>query len=215
MGPRGDAILEADWCVSRVIDKLVELGIDRNTLVVFSSDNGPVLNDGYYDDAVEKAGTHTPSGPFRGGKYSLFNAGTNVPFITWWPGNIDPGISDAMVCQIDLMASFAACLGLENKGPDSENVLDALLGKTSGGRASLVLEANRRTAYRSGKYVLIPPYEGPAVQPNVNIETGLSPRYQLYDLEADRGQARDLSETMPGKLEQLKAEYESLTGQSN
>ena len=214
MGPRGDAIVEADWCVGRVMEKLKELNLDKNTLVVFSSDNGPVLNDGYYDDAVEKIGDHTPSGPYRGGKYSLFNAGTNVPFITWWPEQIEPGVSDALVCQIDLMASLAAYLGIENKGPDSENVLDALLGKSSSGRKSLVLEANRRIAYRSGSYVMIPSYEGLPVQPNVNIETGLDPEYQLYDIQADPGQDNNLAEEMPEKLDELKAEFEALTGKS-
>ncbi len=212
MGPRGDAIAEADWCVGQVMAKLRELDLDRKTLVIFSSDNGPVLNDGYYDDAVEKVGEHTPSGPYRGGKYSLFNAGTNVPFITWWPGQITPGVSDAMVCQIDIMASLAARLGIENSGPDSENVLDALLGKSSAGRNNLVVEASRRVAYRSGRYVLIPPYEGRPVQPNVNIETGLNPEYQLYDIEADPGQADNLAAAMPEKLDELKAEFDGIIG---
>ena len=65
-----------------------------NTLIIFSSDNGPVLNDGYYDDAVEKIGDHTPSGGLRGGKYSLFEAGTRVPFITYWKGKIKPGVTN-------------------------------------------------------------------------------------------------------------------------
>jgi len=212
MGPRGDAIIEADWCIGQVMAKLRELKLDRNTLVIFSSDNGPVLNDGYYDDAVEKIGDHTPSGPYRGGKYSLFNAGTNVPFITWWPGQIEPGISDALVCQIDFMASIASYLGVKNTGPDSENMIDALLGKSSSGRTDLVLEANRNVAYRSGNYLLIPPYEGLAVQPNVNIETGLAPEYQLYDIYADRGQVNNLAGEMPEKLNELKDEFASRIG---
>ena len=207
MGPRGDSVAEADWCVGQVMAKLKELNLDENTLVVFSSDNGPVLNDGYYDDAVEKVGDHTPSGPYRGGKYSLFNAGTNVPFVTRWPGKIQPGISDALVCQIDLMASIASYLGIKNTGPDSENVLDALLGKSSIGRTDLVLEASRNVAYRSGRYLLIPPYEGLAVQSNVNIETGLAPEYQLYDIESDRGQANNLAGEMPERLNELKDEF--------
>ena len=82
MGPRGDAILEADWCIGEFIKTLEAESLLENTLIVFSSDNGPVLNDGYYDDAVEKLGDHKPAGPLRGGKYSLFEAGTRVPFIT-------------------------------------------------------------------------------------------------------------------------------------
>ena len=81
MGPRGDVIVEADWCVGEFYKTLEAEGILDNTLIIFSSDNGPVLNDGYYDDAVEKLGDHTPSGGLRGGKYSLFEAGAKVPFI--------------------------------------------------------------------------------------------------------------------------------------
>jgi len=78
MGPRGDVIVEADWNIGQLIQTLETEGILENTLIVFSSDNGPVLNDGYYDDAVEKLGNHKPSGNLRGGKYSLFEAGTRV-----------------------------------------------------------------------------------------------------------------------------------------
>ena len=72
-------------------------------MIIISSDNGPVLNDGYYDDAVEKLGDHTPSGIFRGGKYSLFEAGTRVPFITHWKGTVKPNVSNKLISQIDLL----------------------------------------------------------------------------------------------------------------
>ena len=90
MGPRGDVILEADWVIGEFMKTLEQEGILENTLIVFSSDNGPVLNDGYYDDAVEKIGNHDPKGGLRGGKYSIFEAGTRVPFITYWKGKIKP-----------------------------------------------------------------------------------------------------------------------------
>jgi len=82
MDPRGDAIIQADWCVGEVLTALDRLKLTRDTLVVFTSDNGPVVDDGYQDEAVEKLGSHRPAGPFRGGKYSLFEAGTRVPFIS-------------------------------------------------------------------------------------------------------------------------------------
>jgi arylsulfatase A-like enzyme len=107
MGPRGDVIVEADWCIGAFIKTLEEEGLLENTLIVFSSDNGPVLNDGYYDDAVEKLGTHTPKGGLRGGKYSLFEAGTRVPFITHWKGQIQPKVSNALVSQLDLFSSIS------------------------------------------------------------------------------------------------------------
>ena len=113
MGPRGDAILEADWCIGELIKTLHNEGLLENTLIVFTSDNGPVLNDGYFDDAVEKLGKHKPNGPLRGGKYSLFEAGTRVPFVTYWKGKIEPKVSHALVCQMDLLASFAKLVGTE------------------------------------------------------------------------------------------------------
>src|SRR5690606_12966672 len=76
MGPRGDVIMEADAMIGEFIKTLEEEGLADNTLIIFSSDNGPVVDDGYEDRAVERLGTHTPWGPFRGGKYSLFEAGT-------------------------------------------------------------------------------------------------------------------------------------------
>ena len=140
-----------------------------------ASDNGPVLNDGYYDEAVEKLGDHKPVGPLRGGKYSLFEAGTRVPFITYWKGKIQPKVSDALICQMDLLASLAKLVGTQENGTDSKEFLDVLMGKSDEGRKSLILEASTRTALRKGDWIMIPPYKGPAVEKFVNIELGNSP----------------------------------------
>ena len=212
MGPRGDAILEADWMVGEFIDHLEEMGILENTLIVLSSDNGPVLNDGYYDDAVEKIGDHTPAGPLRGGKYSLFEAGTRVPFAVYWKGKIKPKTSSALVTQIDLMASLGTLVGAENFGQDSENLLDVFLGKTDRGRDEFVLEATSRTAFRNGNWVMIPPYSGPAVQNQVKIELGNSPEYQLYNLAEDLSQERNLAESNPEKLQEMIKRFEQIRG---
>ncbi|WP_026944992.1 sulfatase family protein [Algoriphagus marincola] len=212
MGPRGDAILEADWMVGEFIEHLEEIGILENTLIVLSSDNGPVLNDGYYDDAVEKIGDHTPTGPLRGGKYSLFEAGTRVPFAVYWKGKIEPNTSSALVTQIDLMASLGTLVGAENFGQDSENLLDVFLGKTDRGRDEFVLEATSRTAFRKGNWVMIPPYSGPAVQSQVNIELGNSPEYQLYNLAEDLSQERNLAESNPEKLQEMIKRFEQIRG---
>lgn len=72
MGPRGDVIVQMDWCVGQLLDVLDRLELSSNTLVIFTSDNGPVLDDGYEDLAVELVGAHRPAGPFRGGKYSKY-----------------------------------------------------------------------------------------------------------------------------------------------
>src|SRR5690625_4879637 len=146
MGSRGDVIIEADAVIGDLLDLLKEEGIHENTMTIFSSDNGPVVNDGYKDESVERLGNHTPWGPFRGGKYSLFEAGTRVPFVVYWPGKIRPDVSDAMICQLDLFSSLAALVGHEQDYPDkdSENFIDVLLGKSDTGRDELILEATGR-----------------------------------------------------------------------
>lgn len=213
MGPRGDVILEADWCVGEFMNTLEEEGLLENTLVIFSSDNGPVLNDGYYDEAVEKLGEHTPWGPLRGGKYSLFEAGTRVPFISYWKGTIEPGESDAMISQIDLLNSLASLTGSGEKSSDGQDFSATLLGKADQGRESLVLEATTRTAFRKGDWVLIPPYKGPAVNENVNIELGNDTGFQLYDLSRDLGQQQNLAEENPEKLKSMLADFIAIRGE--
>ena len=212
MGPRGDVILEADWIIGEFIKTLEEENLLENTLIVFSSDNGPVLNDGYYDDAVEKLGKHNPAGGLRGGKYSLFDAGTHVPFITYWKGTIKPSVSDALICQIDLLSSLAKLTGSTINTEDSEQLMDVLLGKSKVGRTNLILEAGQKTALRSENWALIPPYKGNALNTQVNIELGVSDKYQLYNLKNDWGQQKNLAETNKEKLAEMIATYDKLRG---
>ena len=113
LGPRGDVIAEADWCVGAFIKTLEEEGLLENTLIFLSSDNGPVLDDGYQDQAIERLGNHQPTGGLRGGKYSLFEAGTRVPFITYWKGKIKPAKSNAVVSQLDWFSSLAGLVGVK------------------------------------------------------------------------------------------------------
>ena len=212
MGPRGDVILEADWIIGEFIKTLEKEGLLENTLIVFSSDNGPVLNDGYYDDAVEKLGNHKPTGPLKGGKYSLFEAGTRVPFVVNWPSTIQPAVSDALVCQIDLLSSLAALVGSDVKTADSENLIKVFTGKKSKGRKDLVLEASSKTAFRQGDWAMIPPYKGPAVNKEVNIEIANHKNYQLYNLKEDIGQEHNLAQSNPEKLKEMIACFEKIRG---
>ncbi len=212
MGPRGDAIVEADWCVGELIKTLETEGLLENTLIIFSSDNGPVVNDGYYDDAVEKLGGHTPAGPLRGGKYSLFEAGTRVPFMAYWKGKIEPTVSDALVSHIDLLSTLAKLAGSETRVPDSQELLEVLMGKSQQGREELVLEATSRTAMRKGDWVMIPPYKGPAVQTQVNIELGNSKDFQLYNLKEDIGEQNNLAISEPEKLQEMIKTFEKIRG---
>lgn len=215
MGPRGDVIVEADWVIGEFMETLENEGLMENTLVVFSSDNGPVVNDGYYDQAVEKLGDHKPAGPLRGGKYSLFEAGTRVPFITYWKGTIKPGVSEAMVSQLDLFSSLAALVNSDASTEDSKDLLDVFLGESKVGRDELVLEATSRTAFRKGDWVMIPPYNGVAKNDLVDIELGNDSVYQLYNLKNDLGQQKNLSTSHSDVLKDLIKAYEENVNKTN
>jgi arylsulfatase A-like enzyme len=212
LGPRGDVILEADWTIGEFIKTLEKEGLLENTLIVLSSDNGPVLNDGYYDDAVAKTGNHKPAGPLKGGKYSLFEAGTRIPFIVSWKGKIKPAVSDALVCQIDLFESLASLVGSKQKTNDSENLIGVFTGKSEKGRKNLVLEAASKTAFRKGDWAMIPPYKGAALNSDVAIETGNSINYQLYNLKEDIGQKNNLAKLNPNKLKEMITDFEKIRG---
>lgn len=212
MGPRGDAIVQLDWCVEQILKTLDENDLTKNTLVIFSSDNGPVIDDGYKDQAVARLGDHKPAGLLRGGKYSKFEGGTRVPFLVRWPAEVEPGTSDAIVCQIDLPASLAALTGVavpEDAAPDSFNVLPALLGDAEDGREELVLHGNG-LALRQGPWKLIPQSGGPAVNGNVNVELGNAPRHLLFNLEDDVGETKNVAAEHPERVEAMVARLQAI-----
>jgi len=211
LGARGDSILEADWCVGEILDYLEEKKLLDDTIIIFTSDNGPVLDDGYKDEAVKLNGTHKPAGDLRGGKYSLYDGGTHVPFLVSWKNHITPCVSDAIVCQMDLKASFAQLLDVQSAESDSENVLNSLLGRSEIGRDDIVLEGSgEKVAFRKGDWVLIPPYKGPALDNDVNIELGNSPDYQLYNIKEDPGQRTNLYSSFKCKADELTAGLSSV-----
>lgn len=205
MGPRGDALVQFDWCVGELLAVVKRLGHATNTLIILTSDNGPVLDDGYKDGAVEKLGQHKPAGPWRGGKYSTFEGGTRVPLLVHWPGRVKPGVSDALISQVDFAASLSSLAGVNwpaNEGPDSQNVLSALLGDSPAGRDHVVEHA-RILALRQGQWKYIEPSPGPARAANTNVELGNNPAGQLYDLGEDSGEQVNLSAKHPDKLKAL------------
>ena len=204
-GPRGDAIQQFDWCIGQVADALERLGLAENTLIVVTSDNGPVLDDGYRDEAVEKLGGHKAAGPLRGGKYSNYEGGTRMPFVVRWPKRIKPGTSDALVCQIDLLASLATLTGQalpEGAGPDSIDVLPALLGESEQGRDSLV-EQGQGLAVRQGKWKYVPRGAGKKAGKNGQATSSDAPAGELYDLSTDLGEKKDISSENPAKVQEL------------
>lgn len=205
LGYRGDAILQIDWTVGEIMKQLKYLGISKNTMIIFSSDNGPVLDDGYQDEAVTKLNGHTPAGLLRGGKYSAFEAGTRVPFIVHWPQMGGPKVSTALISQIDMLASFSKLIKQPIPGGeamDSENHLDVLLGKTDKGRATLIEQAGTM-AIISGDWKYISPSNGPAYYELTAIEPGNSPEPQLYNLENDIGEKNNLAKKYPDKVKEL------------
>jgi arylsulfatase A-like enzyme len=226
MGPRGDAILQLDWMVGELTTKLEQLGIADDTLIVFSSDNGPILFDGYDDQAVELAGAHRPSGPYRSGKYAIYEGGTRVPMITCWPGRVRAGhVSNALVDHVDLTASLAALVGQalpHDAAVDSFDMLAPLLGQSDFGREHVVEDTKlmvttgtkvassgaRILALRMGDWKLIrgsvDPHEfhGNAI--------GTSPRDQLYNLAEDPGERNDLAAKFPDRARSLRARLDRI-----
>jgi len=208
MGPRGDAILQLDWTVGEILKTLDRLKLSENTILIFTSDNGPVIDDGYQDEAVAKLNGHTPGGPLRGGKYSAFDAGTRVPFIIRWPGKIKRNtVSDAPVSQIDLYASFAALTGQKiDKGnaPDSYNMMDVFLGKNKKGRDVIIQQSlNNTLSVVQNGWKYIEPGNGPKVQLTTNIELGNDPKPQLYNLKEDVDEKVNLADAHPEMVKKL------------
>ncbi|MEO8425847.1 MAG: arylsulfatase [Verrucomicrobiota bacterium] len=205
MGPRGDVILEFDWCVGALLDVLEKNGLTHNTLVILSSDNGPVVDDGYKDDAKEKLGGHRPAGPLRGGKYSIFEGGTRVPFIARWPDRVKPGVSDALLCQVDFPATFAALGGGKfdvKTASDSQNMLPALLGDSRTGRTTLV-EHSGGLAMRQGAWKFIPERPGAERLQLTDTDTGNASDGRLYNLTTDLGETNNLAAAHPDKVNEL------------
>lgn len=206
LGYRGDAILQLDWTVGKVLDQLDQLGIAENTIIIFSSDNGPVLDDGYVDGAVTELNGHTPAGALRGGKYSIFEAGTRVPFLVSGPGVAKNKVSNALYCQIDILASMAQLLGLETpkEAMDSEALASTLLGNDTKGRKHLVEHAGT-LAILQGDWKYIQPSNGPAYSKLTDTEMGNSPEPQLYNLKQDIGEKNNLARSQPAMVSELKA----------
>lgn len=208
LGLRGDAILQLDWTVGQIMQALQHLGLEKNTLIIFSSDNGPVLDDGYQDEAVTKLNGHTPAGILRGGKYSVFEAGTRVPFIVHWPSKVTPGVSTAMISQVDLLASFSQLLHLPVAGSDtldSENMLPPMLNKTQKGRTVLIEQGLESLAIVKDNWKYIAPNDGPAMNTLTNIELGNAQQPQLYDVNNDPAEKNNLATSHPEKVNELAA----------
>jgi arylsulfatase A-like enzyme len=190
-----------DWSVGEVIAALDKAGVADNTLVIFTSDNGPVVDDGYADGAERDLNGHAPGGPLRGTKYQIYEGGTRVPFVVRWPGRVKPGTSDALVCQVDFLASLTKLAKADRPGgagPDSQDVLPALLGESKAGRESLVEQGGGvMTALRKGNWKFIP-------RPNGKPE--------LYDLSNDLAETKNLAAERSEVVKEMRGELQKVRG---
>lgn len=207
MGLRGDNIAQMDWSVGELLKTVKKLGLSNNTIIIFTSDNGPVLDDGYDDQAEQLIGAHKPGGPFRGGKYSAYEAGTRVPTIVYWPGQVKPGISKALVNQVDLYASFAELTNQKlnsEDAPDSYNMLTSWLGKSTKGR-DIMIEESFTLALRDNDWKYIAPQNKatPDWLKNKTIETGLTSEPQLYNLKTDVAERHNLANENPAQVKKM------------
>ncbi|MDO5570378.1 MAG: arylsulfatase [Bacteroidales bacterium] len=211
MGVRGDALLEFDWTVGKVLETLDRLNLTENTIIILTSDNGPVVDDGYQDLAVELLGKHRPWGEFRGGKYSNFEAGTRIPFIVSWKGVTKGTVSNALVAQIDFMGSMAAMLGKELPNStciDTQNQLKSWLGKDKKGR-DYVVESAQSLSISDGKWKFIRPNNGAKMNKFTNTELGNDKTPQLYNIKKDRNEKVNLYDKNKKKADELNALLEA------
>ncbi len=209
LGYRGDAMVQFDWTTGEIMKILEENGLTENTIIILSSDNGPVYDDGYEDGTMVKESSgesdrgHDGSGIYRGGKYQIYEGGTRVPFIIRWPKMIKPGKSDALVNQIDFIASFADYLNIElaeEDAYDSRNVWNSLIGENSKGLDFMLEEATgNRKAIRVGSWKYI--------TGNKNTEP------ELFNLETDPQEAVNIIVEKPEKAESMKQQLQSLIKQ--
>ena len=207
MGSRGDVIAQMDWCTGEIMKKLKAEGLDKNTLIIFSSDNGPILNDGYADKAVEKLGNHKPAGIYTGTKYSIYEGGNRMPTIVYWNGTVKPKKSKALLSQVDLYASLAAFLKQEissGDAPDSQNFIDSWLGKSDKGR-DFLLEEGYTFAIRKGDWKFIKPTKtnGADWMKNKQVDSGHRIEKRLFNLKNDISETINLAEQYPDILKEL------------
>jgi arylsulfatase A-like enzyme len=219
-GAFGDFVFQTDWTVGQVLDALQRAGVAENTLVIFTSDNGPEvveINPGAYDRVPLHH--HYSMGPLRGAKRDAWEGGHRVPFLARWPGKIKAGaVSDETMCHVDFMATVAAILGAklpDNAAEDSVNILPVLLGEKLSAparEATVHHSASGKFAIRKGDWVLI---DAPTGDDNgargepqwLKTERGYTKHDQpgeLFNLRDDLGERRNFFAEKPELVRELK-----------
>ncbi|MBE7537329.1 MAG: arylsulfatase [Opitutaceae bacterium] len=195
-GWRGDVIHQLDWTVGEVLGTLDRLGLAKNTLVIFSSDNGGAVKNTYDDGTNALHDRQKPNGILRGQKGQLYEGGHRVPFLARWPGHIRAGReSSALLALVDLFPTFVDLVGgrlSTGAAPDGINLKSTLLleaGATP--RPPLVLQGNRTVyfALRDGNWKLVQTAKGP----------------ELYDLANDLEETHNLAAAEPERVKSLTA----------
>lgn len=217
MGPRGDVIAQMDWCVGQITEALEKQGLLENTLIIFTSDNGPILDDGYLDYARELIGNHQPGGIYRGSKYSVYEAGTRMPTIVHWPKEVKPGRSSALLSQVDLYASLASLVNQKLKkgdAVDSKNFMSSWLGKSNKDREFL-LEESYTYGLRMDSWKFIKPKDKPVPNWIVQkfVDPGFRPEPQLYNLNEDPSESKNIANDNPEVVAKMEAKLKEILGE--
>ena len=209
-GRRGDMVVEFDWSVQQVLSTLRELGVEQNTLVLVTSDNGGTPGDTYPLEEKKRNGNifgetygHLSCGKWRGYKSQIWEGGHRVPLLVRWPGKVQAGtVCDVPVCLADLPATFAAILGQplpEGAAEDSLSLLPLLQGKTTDtltGRHIVLHDVFGRFAIRQGDWK----YVAPAGE----RKFGPDPGELLYHLQTDPGETKNVLAEHPEVAARLK-----------
>ena len=205
-GLYGDFTVMVDAMIGRVLKTLDELQMTDKTLVIFTSDNGPV----WYDEDVKRLG-HDSAGPWRGMKGDAWEAGHRMPFVVRWPGNVAPEtVSEQTICHTDMLATFADLVGKtlpDDAGEDSFSILPILQGQ-QGDRplrpATVTVSAGGLLTVRQGSWKLITGLgSGGFSKPGRIKPTSGGPRGQLYNLADDPGETTNLWSEQPEIVERL------------
>ena len=223
-GVRGDVIEQVDWEVGEIMKVLHRLELAANTLVIFSSDNGPILFDGYYDRSVEDLNGHQPTAGLRGWKYLTFEGGCRVPFIAHWPQRIKPRVSGQFFSLVDIYATVAGLIRQElkpNDAPDSLDLSAVLLGTTGTNvRDHTVLHGIGGLALRQGDWKFIPATAGAggmgsgANAADARFAAATIPEPLLFNLADDPQETSNVIAHHPEKADELSKQLESLTRQA-
>ncbi|MEM1296757.1 MAG: sulfatase-like hydrolase/transferase [Verrucomicrobiota bacterium] len=213
-GTRGDMVWLVDWSLGQIDETLEALGIKDETLVIVTSDNGPLLGSlepGAPEGTATITNGHLAAGDFRGQKGRVWEAGHRVPFLARWPNRIPKGmVSDYAFCGTDLLATFAELLESplpEEAGEDSVSLLPTLLGDSQPPRPPMIHHSSTAFALRSGDWKIV------FGQGENRVKEAPGQGY-LFDLDTDPGETRDLWPQFPERVKELTAQFEAITQES-